>query len=287
MKKRIGIEALLAWTYRDELPKAGAARALAGVGIRRAYSAIEAYGEYLSLIDCAGENRFGVVADLMAMAEPDIDAVRVYEAVQGLNDLTIVLPDDWNPLGDLVGIEPELPGLTARALRHISVLDANGVRVMKGGPSALIVKHAILGGCPAWEADQPERRFELGANSRPRWFRRILVETSAGPIESEVDGWDAKGKRPMAGAYRKTFLDPDPIEAVLGRAEYEVWHSALGWLGETLAGTLDGFDVVATERAARPWEEAPELAPRVLPNLRMAPAVRARVGMLDGKRRAA
>lgn len=267
MKKRIGIEALLAWTYRDELPKAGAARALTGVGIKRAYSAVEAYGEYLSLIDCAGENRFGVVADLMAMAEPAMDAVRVYFAVRDLDELTIALPEGWDPLSDLEGIEPERPALIARALNQLTMIDADGARVMKGAPSTLVRKHAILGGCPVWEADQPERRLERGVNGRTRWFRRIIVETSAGPMESEVDGWDPKAKRPAADAYPKTYLDPDPADAVLGRAEYEVWHSALGLLAEQLAGQLDGFDVEPSARPARPWEEAPTLAPRILPSL--------------------
>lgn len=267
MKKRIGIEALLAWTYRDELPKAGAARALTGVGIKRAYSAVEAYGEYLSLIDCAGRTASAWWPTSWPWpSRPWMRCVSISRSAISTS-LTIALPEGWDPLSDLEGIEPERPALIARALNQLTMIDADGARVMKGAPSTLVRKHAILGGCPVWEADQPERRLERGVNGRTRWFRRIIVETSAGPMESEVDGWDPKAKRPAADAYPKTYLDPDPADAVLGRAEYEVWHSALGLLAEQLAGQLDGFDVEPSARPARPWEEAPTLAPRILPSL--------------------
>ncbi len=269
MKKQIGIEALLAWTYRDELPKAGAARALSGVGIKRAYRAVEAYGEYLSLIDCAGENRFGVVADLMAMAEPDIDAVRVYEAVQTLSEMEIGLEADDHLLSDMDNLGDERPGILMRALDRVTIADGS-VRVMKGNPAWLIVKHAILGGSPIWEGMQPERGFKRAATGNgAAWFRKISVETSAGPMEVEVDGYDAKSKRPMAGAYRKVVFEPDPTPVAESRIEYKIWHGALGILTEALTDALDGFDVVPSERAARPWEEAPVLAPRILPSLQM------------------
>ncbi|MCX5478466.1 hypothetical protein OSH08_05590 [Kaistia geumhonensis] len=288
MVKRIGIEALLRWTYRDELPKAGAARALSGVGIKRAYSAVEAYGEYLSLIDCAGENRFGVVADLMAMAEPSIDAVRVYEAVQALAGVEFELEADDGLLSDMPVIGDEMPGVLARAQNRVTIVDAQGARLIKGGPVGLIVKHALLGGCPVWEGEEPERRFRRAASGNgAAWFRTIVIETSGGPMECEVDGWDATGKRPMPGAYRKVEFDPDPAPVAEGRIEYKVWHAALGVLTDALTGALDGFDVVPTERPARPWEEAPEVAPQVLPNLTAAATWQGRLSHADRKRLAA
>lgn len=279
MKKPIEIEKLLAWTYREELPKAGAARALTGIGFGRAHRAVEAFGEYLTLIDCDGINRFGVVSDLMAMEEPHADAIAVFEAVAALDGIDVELPADWNPLGDLEGIEAELPTLLARALDKVTVLDTSGARWMKVGPAALVMKHAIMGDSPCWEADQPERKLVLGAKGAPAWFRTITVETSAGPVEQEVDGYDPKGKRPFAGAFRKTWLDPDPLPAALGRAEYEVWHSALAYLVAELEGRLESFDVMPCPRAERPWEGPRAPAPKVLPNLRAVPPVASRMGL--------
>jgi hypothetical protein len=275
MKKPIEIEKLLTWTFREELPKAGAARALTGIGFGRAHRAVEKFGEYMTLIDCDGINRFGVVSDLMAMEEPHDDAIAVFEAVAALDEIDVELPEDWNPLGDMEGIDAELPGLLARALDKVTVLDATGARWMKIGPGALVMKHAIMGDAPCWEADQPERKIVLGAKGAPAWFRTITVETSGGPIAQEVDGYDPKGKRPFAGAYRKTWLDPDPLPAALGRAEYEVWHSALAFLVDELDGRLETVDVMHCPRAERPWEGPRQAAPRVLPNLRVVEPVRA------------
>lgn len=275
MKKLIEIEKLLSWTFREELPKAGAARALTGFGFGRAHRAVEKFGEYLTLIDCDGINRFGVVSDLMAMEEPHADAIAVFEAVSALDEIEVELPADWNPLGDMEGIDAELPGLLARALDKVTVLDAAGARRMKVGPGALVMKHAIMGDAPCWEADQPERKLVLGAKGAPAWFRTITVETSGGPVAQEVDGYDPRGKRPFAGAYRKTWLDPDPLPAALGRALYEVWHSALAFLVEELDGRLETVDVLHSPRAERPWEGPRRPPPRVLPNLRASEPARA------------
>jgi hypothetical protein len=267
MKKPIEIEKLLAWTFREELPKAGAARALTGIGFGRAHRAVEKFGEYLTLIDCDGINRFGVVSDLMALEEPDGDAIAVFEAVTALDEIEVELPEGWNPLADMDGIDAELPGLLARALDRVTVVDAAGARRMKVGPGAIVTRHAIMGDAPCWQAEQPERKIVVGAKGAPAWFRMITVETSDGPKRQEVDGYDQKGKRPFPGAYRKTFLDPDPLPAALARAEYEVWHSALDYLAAVLAGELQRFDVLPTARPARPWEEAGLIEPRILPNL--------------------
>jgi hypothetical protein len=267
MKKPIEIEKLLAWTFREELPKAGAARALTGIGFGRAHRAVEKFGEYLTLIDCDGINRFGVVSDLMAMEEPDADAIAVFEAVTALDEIEVELPEGWNPLGDMDGIEAELPGLLARALDKVTVIDAAGARRMKVGPGAIVTRHAIMGDAPCWQADQPERKVVLGAKGTPAWFRSITVETSDGPMAQEVDGYDQKGKRPFPGAYRKTFLEPDPLPAALARAEYEVWHSALDYLAAVLDGELERFDVLPSARPSRPWEAAGAEPSRILPNL--------------------
>jgi len=273
MKQAIGIEKLLAWTYREELPKAGAARSLSGVGIGRAHRAVEKYGRYLSLIDCDGENRFGVVSDLMAMEEPHPDAVRVYEAVLALEGVEIDMPEGWNPLSDMAAIGDELPAILGKAMAGL----------IRTNCALLVRRHAIMGGAPAWEAEMPVRRV-VTQQGVPLWFRRITVETSAGPVETEVNGFDRKGRRPMPGAYRKTYLDPDPTEAAIGRAEYEAWHAALAHLVGVLAGTLDAYELLPTERPARPWEEGTAEPARILPAREQVAPVS---GAKNGKRRAA
>lgn len=258
MKQEIGIEKLLAWTYRDELPKAGAARALSGVGMQRAFRAVEEFGLYLTLIDADGENRFGLAPDLTAMEEPHPDAVRVYEAVQALEGIEFAAAAEWDPLAGLGDLGEDAPLLRIKALAQIAAGDA----------PLLLRRYAILGGAPDWQAEPPLRVFQKGANGRKRWFRRVTVETEAGPIESEVDGWDAKGQRPMAGAYPRSQLEPDPTPAILDRADYAVWRAALDLVATDLGDRLERWEIVASDRPALPWEDGAANEPRILPALR-------------------
>lgn len=257
MKERIGIEKLLAWAYRDELPKAGAARALSGVGYRRAHRAVEEFALYLTLIDCDGENRFGLAPDLTAMEEPHPDAIRVYDAVRELEGVAFEAAAEWDPLSDLGLIGDAAPGLLAKAL----------VRIAAGDAPLLVRRQAILGGAPHWEAEAPKVVITKGANGKKRWFRKIIVETENGPIESEVEGFDKASQRPMQGAYFKSHLEPDPTDAVLGRADYAVWRAALDLLAEALRGSLERWDVQPSERPALPWAEDGGREARILPAL--------------------
>lgn len=289
MRKRIGIEALLAWAYRDELPKAGARRQrMTGIGYGNAWRSILGYGQLLSIVDDDGRNRFGVMADPDAEGEPHPDAIRVYEAVQALEGIEVALPDDWGLLSDIVDIEPERASLTARAIEHVSLVDRDGVRRLTGAAPALVKRHAIMGDAPDWRVEQPIRRFLGHPNGGgAAWFRLITVETDTGPIVSEVDGFDRNRRRPYGDAYRKEVLDPEPLPGVLARADYVIWRAVLDVLADDLAGQLAAHEPLTSERPERPWEVAPESLPRVLPNLKAMPIVMRRVKRAGSKRLAA
>jgi len=267
-KRKIDIEALLRWAYREELPKI-ARQAEGPQGYARAWDAVDRWAEELSLkLD---DNRFGVVPDFSAALPPHEDALAVHAAMIRLDQLELSIPDGWNPLSDIALGDHEAPAIAA-ALEDLTSIDKDGVNRLKVTPRRLVFKHAILGGCPVTEIDVPETRF-VCVGGEPKWFRRELraVETCDGGSrmeEIEVDGFDHKWRMPKPDAYRKTYLDPDPQGGIVGRAEYELWHAALGVLYEDLLGMLQAHEVTACERPMRPWEEeAKHFGKIILPDL--------------------
>lgn len=288
MTKRVmDIEALLRWAYLDELPKDQPDRPLS-LGMAGGWDAVSAFGEHMPLtVDDGVRNRFGLVPDFSAAAGPHPDAVRVAAAVRALDDLDLAIPDDWCPFADLGDMDGEAARLAAEALGRITHLDAAGVRRLKTSPRRLIEMHAILGGAPDWQAEAPVRKDVLGPNGKPVWAMRrtVLVDTVDGKgkwVEMEVDGYNARRGRPYPEAYRKTYLDPCPVPAAVSRAEYEVWHAALGVLAVDLDGALADFAVRPTPRVARPWEDSGTAAPegRILPSLLQRPIILKRKGNL-------
>jgi hypothetical protein len=144
---------------------------------------------------------------------------------------------------------------------------------MRVSPSGIVRTAAILSP-PDGSMETPVLR-PVQAFGKDRWFRRVFVETEAGGFEAEVDGRDRKTRRPYPDAYRKYVLDPDPVDALVARARYQVWRSAMDLLHATLAGTLEGIEL-STCRApwapwARPGEPARELADLTRPANRCAP----------------
>ncbi len=278
--RRMDIEALLRWAYRDELPKAAArgGESLA-VGFRTGWGGVERYGELLAVVQEPDiRNRFGLVPD-GTDGEPCADAVAIHEAVERLGALVFDLPEGWDPLGDMGGagaFGAEGHGAVAQALASLTLVDAAGHTVLRRSPARLVIRHAILGGAPEWEGERPERKVVSGANGKPRWFRRVrqVSDGAFGPAacEVEMDGYDLKRHRPHPDAYQKFFLDPDLAPVVRARAEYEIWHAALGHLEAELADSLSARALLPWSRPARPWEgegEAP--AARLLPSLLTPP----------------
>lgn len=274
MKKRITIENLLRWTYRDELPKEQASGGfLRPAGFGGAWGGIERYGEILTIVDESKENRFGLVPDLSAANDPHPDAVRVGEAVRALDGCALCLPADWNPLADWSSLAEEGQRAVQRAIDQETLVGRDGERRFKTSLSRLVMRHALLGDTPVWEGEEPQLKYVCGGNGKPRWFRRVDVLADPGDVAQgidpvwqsvEVDGMDPKRRIPYPDAYRKTYLDPDPSETIVSRAEYEIWCAALDMLTHDLASVLEAHEIVASARPARPWETGAAERPRVL-----------------------
>lgn len=257
--KKIGIEAFLAWAYRDELPKAETTGSGDWpIGSAGGWDAVSRQGELMADMVSDGRiNSYGVVPLPASYGSaPHPDAVTLHAAVSELAGMELVVPEDWLPLGGLSLSRSEQLEAVRRAMPRVAVAGRDGLPRFKQKPAELLRRHAILGGTPEWEFDRPKARF-VSAHGKPLWFRQQQIEDAFGKLHMvEVDGYNARSGRPYAGAYRKTVLVPDPAAAVPMRAEYEVWHAALGMVVETLSASGALFDHVVsnTDRPARPWE---------------------------------
>lgn len=250
--REIGVEAFLAWAYRDELPKAARAQAgIPAIGFGGGWDAVSRQGELMAETVSDGRpNAYGVIplGVVFGSDEPHPDALAAHAAVCGLAGLVVAMPADWSPLAGL-GLAPEAAReAVARARPQVE-------RLARQAPE-LLRRFAILGGAPDWRADPPTERL-VEMRGKPAWFRRVVTPGAFGEaLLVEVDGYDAARGRPFPDAYRKTEYDPDPALAVVDRVEYEVWRAALDMIAEGLAapGVLVAHAVRPSRRAARPWE---------------------------------
>ena len=252
--RRIGIEAFLAWAYRDELPKAGRpGDAAPALGFGGGWEAVSRQGELMAETVSDGRpNAYGVVplGAVYGADEPHPDALAAHAAVIGLGGLAVAMPEGWAPLADLGLTDEEATAAVGRAWPQ--------VRRLARQAGELARRFAILGGEPDWRAEPPKRRL-VEMRGRPAWFRRIGVAGAFGEInEMEVDGYDARAGRPYPDAYRRTELHPDPALVVVDRAEYEVWRAALTLIVGALEGRLSAHVVTDCAAPARPWESCVE-----------------------------
>lgn len=259
--KTIGIEAFLRWVYREELPKAeapGTGAALIAETFGGGWDAVSRQGELMT--ECVSDGRvnsYGVVPLPAWYGEPPHpDAYAAHKAISELGKMDFGVPADWAPLAGL-GLSPEEEqDAVRRAMPRIASASADGTWCLRFKPAELIRRHAILGDTPCWEAEVPKARF-VSANGKPLWFRMVEITNHLGRVEQrEMDGRNPRTRRPYADAYRKTILTPDPAQAAIERAEYEVWHAALGLLVEILnePGALLSHQLGAPLTPARPWE---------------------------------
>lgn len=273
--KTVDIETLLRWAYRDELPKMAAASSMVAA-VRSSWHAVSRFGELMAVVQEADVvNRWGLVPLTRAADDPHPDALAVADAVEALAACDVNVPESWNPLSDMGDLGAEGEDAVRRGIDRLAPRGVDGRRKLRDPLSRLIIRHALLGGGPAWEAEAPTRRMVMGANGQPRWFRRVACTTPGafGPLTThlEVDGFNPAGRRPFPGAYRKFELVPDPAPAIVERGEYELWFAALGLLVEALSGTLVQHVPMPCQRSPRPWDGAVSSG-RVLPSLLAAPA---------------
>lgn len=253
MKRVMTIEAALQWAYCEELPK-DQRRAEAGPSsFAPGFMSCKRAGEMGTVID--DPNIHGVLPDPFARQEPHPDAVIIGEAVRRICAIDHTF-DDWEPLPDLEGDEVRRLGAYAvtRALLRLTARNADGSMRLAFNPDRLIIKHAVLGGCPDWVLDAPEMHYQLGANGKPGWFIRTVIGEGREAQEIEVDGMDRKRRIPLPGAYQKPYLDPDPTETAVQRGEYQVWWVTLQALADDLSDRLETISVTPSPRSARPWD---------------------------------
>lgn len=260
MPKDIDIEALVRWAFVEELPKDGGRERHRAPGYASAWSGILQCGELMALVD-AQPNHWGVVP-AGGGDDPHPDAIEVGRAVAALDGLDVGLPEGWSPFADMagLGLGPEgdrlLAQAAARAYERVSAPAGEGIgRALGLSPAELVRRCAVLGRAPDWEAEPPALRSVRGERGRERWFRRVTINVAAGgTYDVEIDGYDARRRRPHPDAYRRFTLDPDPLDAAIARAEYEVWHAALGWLVAALDGRLTERRATGPAAPERPWE---------------------------------
>jgi len=273
-RKRMGVEDLLRWAYCIELPKQP--RQAGPMGMPVAWDKVAKWMEELTLTVGDG-NGYGVEPDLTAADFPHADALAVHAAMERLDGLQVEMPEGLDLLSDLPEIESHHEALVTRALDQLCVFDREGRRWLKSSPRRLVFRHAILGGCPDWIVDAPEVKA-VSEYGKVKWFvREVMVTDGAfGPVnvEIEVDGYDQRRHVPKPGAYTKTVLDPDPLWAVVGRMEYQIWRSALDMLVEDLSAMLRDHEALASTRPVRPWDVPAGQGPAVLADLSASGDVR-------------
>jgi hypothetical protein len=257
-RRKMDIEAALRWAHVEELPKAEAMRRAitrGPDGEGRAWERIENYVTLLTEIDY---NAYGVLPDPLRMGTPHEDALTIARAVARFTDHVVVLPEGWNPIADLGDLGSDGAACIREALDMVTRVGAQGRRQCKARPDHLLIRHAVLGGCPDWRIEEKPERRVVCENGKPKWFRRSLVwagdELTGQWEEVEVDGRNPRTKRPYDDAYRKTYLDPDPVLSIAARAEYEIWHGMMMLLGEMLAGEMESIELQPFRRSSRPWE---------------------------------
>lgn len=278
MKRRVEIEKLIRWAYADELPKDGATSFLRPDGFGFGWGSTAKYAKYGADVQEPDRvNRFGVTPDQAATSGPHPDAVAIHMAILELDRLDFDLPADWYPLSDICPIDGDLgtSGLaaTARGLRRIVGEGRDGAKSFGRAVSEFIRIRAILGP-PDWRAEKPISKKVSYSDGRPKWFYRETISTEGGSYEVETEnGYDRKRRIGKPGAYQKHFLDPDPVEAVIARAEYQIWHSALSAVVEDVAGRLDDYEPLPIALPAWPWEEKDRPAPRILVDMNPQPII--------------
>lgn len=276
--KRAGpVEDVIAWAWREELPKMPK-RPAGPEALRGGWDKTGRYGEYLSLVDLFGVNRFGCVPDFSAESWPCADAVVIGEAVAALDQTTLEMPEDWRPAPEL----DQFGGLGAKAVsdawRRMTQQNEAGETVLRLKPSELIVRHVVLGiDADALALDAVTLETERWQNGKERWFIRQVQDRLTGrmvdgvdetvPVTFEANGVNGKGT-PLPGAYRKHYLDPDPVPVIIARAEYEILVSALGMVFDLVAGRMEDVVMLPSRMEAEPWGADARQPARVLADLK-------------------
>lgn len=250
MKRKITIEKLLEWAFRQELCKVGAGIGLSSVAVS-SWDLISGVAELGTLID-RSPNGYGVIPGFQAEGEPHGDALLVGEAVRSLRDIGFDIPAGWNPLSEF-----EDPfGLIAAEVERVVVRERlKGDRLAGKHMSALVTTIAIIGKAPDWSIDEePGYRMVMIAG-QPAWFitRRQKDALGRTYVIETADGFDKRKFKPKKSAYRKYELKRQYGNEILSRLEWQIWQDALGYLHERLKNGLSAHDLVDFAPRRFPW----------------------------------
>ncbi|MDP2618605.1 MAG: hypothetical protein Q8P46_00270 [Hyphomicrobiales bacterium] len=287
MKRPIEISKLIRWSWREELPKA---QALGGFTTRPTWSqpgwaAISKAGVYgVPIQETDIRNRYGVVPDFTADRNPHPDATTVWWQVQDLAHLTLTIWEDWNPIDELGLPEARAEAAVAKAvdrlcfrqgpvsqaepvnysLRNWRVANREQGFALRKSATEVVLHYATMGNAPEWKTEQPQLKT-VSERGKPKWFRReTIIQEDTGAYEIEIDGYNKKAQRPYDDAYLKHYYDPDLTDIIEMRAEYEIWHAAIGHLVDQLGTSLEEWEPLPPELPARPWEAGAPPPRRIL-----------------------
>lgn len=264
--KRIGIEAMLEWAYRRELPKVAAERrAAAAPRVLAGGSAWWRVSEACELGALVDANVYGCVPVDGDEGEPHDDAVRLAALVEAVSDATVVgRPDDYAPIEDWGDPTPLLRAAVARAEARVWGIDPKtGETVLRETLADLVRRVAILGPSSIeWWGAPPYERVVCGPSGQEAWFRKVRAATkwdihgdAIAWADVEVDGMNRKPKfaRPFPDAYRRSELVPDPVEILVARMRWQIWRAGLDALAEAADGCFAEHLVMPSSRPYGPW----------------------------------
>lgn len=280
-RRRMTVSEALRWAWSEELPKEPASAFYdPPLAARSAWSAIQEFGALNAIVD-RQPNRYGCIPFDRADS-PHPDALLLAREVSSLAECVLDLPEGWHPMPEMADVDAALGHkAVGDALHKVATGDGRGGSVFRIRPDMLVIRYAIIGIVPDWRlAELPVRRFEAHVGGVEKWFvrrdLRSVIGTNADGsdrieiVSTEVDGWSQRLRRPVAGAYRKPYLDPDPVPVMVARAEYQILVAAMTMLHEGLAGTLDTIELLPVDWPDQPWsaDSAGERRSRILPDLR-------------------
>lgn len=224
MKYSQDIEALLVWTYRDELPK-------------RLTSSADGIWDRIGGLGAAIDHGHGSgsAQRYASIGLPHPDAEAIERAVDRLPNISI----DWQKSRPAV-----MGNLSALLEAHDAIL-LDTIR-----PSVLVSHHAVMGTRPPWgEAKTP----------RPHRIQPRRGPANGAAVVGECRGADSY----TMGSHCPLRWSPSVIDIAQMRANYVAWHDALCRLAEMLRGSLSEREPLPPSAPPLPWQVR-QKGPRVL-----------------------
>lgn len=226
------IEQLLAWVYREELPKRGSDTTWANMFSSETW-------RLGTRVDQSSSGEFAPVG----AGTPHPDALLIDHAIRSMPHVTLV----WEHVVD------EIMGPFAEVLRHDPAL-----RRIEFSPPGLLIVHAQINHRPAWDVGQI-RVKHFGQQPQVWWVDEHGERTMPG---SKRAGYYSPG------AVCPIEYDPKLTTVAEARAEYYVWRRCLDSAVDLLS-TLNLVETKAAPPAAPlcPWFTGEEAKPNVLKDL--------------------